>query len=112
MTQHILVPFDGSALAEAVVPHAAALARAHNAELTLFQVIAPSELRQTAGWGPVPAPIRARWVETASPLSSLVWMQSPRACRRSGLLRGPRCWPRATWRRRSSRALNAIHTRA
>lgn len=65
MTQHILVPLDGSALAEAVVPHAAALARAHHAELTLFQVIAPSELRQTAGWGPVPAPIRAGWAETA-----------------------------------------------
>jgi nucleotide-binding universal stress UspA family protein len=65
MSQHILVPLDGSALAEAVVPQAAALARANNAELTLFQVIAPSELRETAGWGPVPAPIRAGWVETA-----------------------------------------------
>jgi nucleotide-binding universal stress UspA family protein len=33
MSQHILVPLDGSALAEAVVPQAAALARANNAEL-------------------------------------------------------------------------------
>lgn len=65
MSQHILIPLDGSVLAEAVVPQAAALARAINAEVTLFQVIAPSELRETAGWGSVPAPIRAGWVETA-----------------------------------------------
>src|SRR4029453_16279554 len=65
MNQQILVPLDGSALAEVVVPHAVALARAGNAELTLFQVIAPSDLRETSGWGPVPAPVRAGWVETA-----------------------------------------------
>ena len=65
MSQHILIPLDGSVLAEAVVPQAAALARANNAELTLFQGIAPSELRDTPGWGSVPAPIRAGWVETA-----------------------------------------------
>ena len=31
----------------------------------LLQVIAPSELRETSGWGSVPAHIRAGWVETA-----------------------------------------------
>jgi nucleotide-binding universal stress UspA family protein len=65
MTRHILVPLDGSALAETVIPHAAVLARAHNADLILFQVIAPGALRQTAGWGPVPGDVRAGWAETA-----------------------------------------------
>jgi len=65
MNQQILVPLDGSALAEVVMPYAAALARANSAELMLLQVIAPSELRETSGWGSVPASIRAGWVETA-----------------------------------------------
>jgi nucleotide-binding universal stress UspA family protein len=65
MTRQILVPLDGSVLAEAAVPHAAALARTYDAELALFRVIPPSELRTTAGWGPLPATIRAGWVEIA-----------------------------------------------
>ena len=65
MNQQMLVPLDGSVLAEVVMPHAAALARASSAELILLQVIAPSELRETSGWGSVPAHIRAGWVETA-----------------------------------------------
>jgi nucleotide-binding universal stress UspA family protein len=65
MARQILVPLDGSALAAAAVPHAAALARTNDAELTLFRVIAPTELRTTTGWGPVPATIRAGWVQAA-----------------------------------------------
>jgi nucleotide-binding universal stress UspA family protein len=65
MTRQILVPLDGSALAEAVLPQAAALAHTNDAELTLFRVVAPTELGQTNGWGPVPATIRAGWVEAA-----------------------------------------------
>jgi nucleotide-binding universal stress UspA family protein len=57
MTQHILAPLDGAALAPAVVPHVAALARIYGADVTLLQIVAPTELRQTPGWGPVPAPI-------------------------------------------------------
>lgn len=37
----IMVPLDGSALAEAALPHATALARQSHAELTLFQVVPP-----------------------------------------------------------------------
>ncbi|GIV98096.1 MAG: universal stress protein UspA [Herpetosiphonaceae bacterium] len=41
MEQQILVPLDGSALAEAVLPPAAALARATGRALTLMRVIGP-----------------------------------------------------------------------
>ena len=37
---HILVPLDGSRLAECVLPHAAALARAFGARITLLRVVA------------------------------------------------------------------------
>lgn len=37
---HILVPLDGSRLAECVLPHAAALARAFGGRITLLQVVA------------------------------------------------------------------------
>ena len=60
MNQQILVPLDGSALAEVVMPYAAALARANSAELMLLQVIAPSELRETSNWGSVPTSIRTK----------------------------------------------------
>lgn len=39
MIRHILVPLDGSELAECVLPHAAALSRAFNAQITLLQVL-------------------------------------------------------------------------
>lgn len=39
MYKRILVPLDGSAIAEAVLPHAQNVARMHNAELRLLRVI-------------------------------------------------------------------------
>ena len=42
MEQQILVPLDGSALAETVLPHAEALARANGYAL-LLHVVTPSE---------------------------------------------------------------------
>jgi len=39
MYQKILVPLDGSSLAESVLPHVRALASTHNAEVVLLQVI-------------------------------------------------------------------------
>ena len=48
MFDHILVPLDGSALAECVLPHAVALARAFESRLTLLQVLEhPSSSSQT-----------------------------------------------------------------
>lgn len=41
MQTHIVVPLDGSSLAETVLPHAAALARAFSARVTLLRVIPP-----------------------------------------------------------------------
>lgn len=42
MFERILVPLDGSALAECVLPHAAALARAYNSEILLLRVQDPA----------------------------------------------------------------------
>lgn len=39
MINHILVPMDGSSLAECVLPHAVAIARAFEARVTLLQVL-------------------------------------------------------------------------
>ncbi len=39
MLDHILVPLDGSSLAECVLPHAVAIARAFNARITLLRVL-------------------------------------------------------------------------
>mgnify|MGYP000851923846 CR=1 FL=1 len=39
MFHHILVPLDGSVLAECVLPHVVAVARASNAQVTLLQVV-------------------------------------------------------------------------
>jgi nucleotide-binding universal stress UspA family protein len=41
--QHILVPLDGSTLAELALAEAAALSRLPNSEVTLLQVIPPIE---------------------------------------------------------------------
>ena len=41
MQTHIVVPLDGSSLAETILPHATALARVHSARLTLLRVIPP-----------------------------------------------------------------------
>lgn len=46
MISHILVPLDGSALAECVLPHVSAIAQAFNARLTLLHIVAlPDEGR-------------------------------------------------------------------
>lgn len=42
MINHILIPLDGSALAECVLPHALAIGRAFGAQLTLLQVLEPA----------------------------------------------------------------------
>jgi nucleotide-binding universal stress UspA family protein len=39
MLDHILVPLDGSSLAECVLPHAVAIAKAFDAQITLVQVL-------------------------------------------------------------------------
>ena len=39
MFDTILVPLDGSQLAECVLPHAAAFARSFNAEITLLRIL-------------------------------------------------------------------------
>jgi nucleotide-binding universal stress UspA family protein len=43
MLDHILVPLDGSRLAESVLPHAVALARAFGSRLTLLRAVARSD---------------------------------------------------------------------
>jgi nucleotide-binding universal stress UspA family protein len=46
MINHILVPLDGSALAECVLPHVSAIAQAFNARITLLQIAnRPNEIR-------------------------------------------------------------------
>jgi nucleotide-binding universal stress UspA family protein len=42
MTSHILVPLDGSVLAECVLPHVLAIAPSVNARITLLHVVEPS----------------------------------------------------------------------
>lgn len=42
MGHHILIPLDGSVLAECVLPHVVAIARAFNSRLTLLRVIEPA----------------------------------------------------------------------
>src|SRR5258707_10425369 len=39
MIRHVLVPLDGSAVAESVIPHTVAIASAFDARLTLLQVV-------------------------------------------------------------------------
>jgi nucleotide-binding universal stress UspA family protein len=42
MFEHVLVPLDGSSLAECVLPHAVALAQAFGSQVTLLEVIEPT----------------------------------------------------------------------
>lgn len=46
MFEHILLPLDGSALAECVLPHAVALATVHDASVTLLQVLETGQERR------------------------------------------------------------------
>ena len=74
MVRRILVPLDGSPLAESALPHAAAIAQAFQSEILLLRVLS-SERR--AGQQPVDsADWRLRRTEAASYLESLVsWLE-------------------------------------
>src|SRR6185503_16105223 len=64
--QQILVPLDGSALAENVLPHAEALARITGRGLLLQHVVTPAETSQTRLWSAAaPADLRRQWEESA-----------------------------------------------
>ena len=56
MIKRIVVPLDGSKLAEMALPHAVAFARANNYGLTLLRVAVSSAPVTTAPWGAVPSP--------------------------------------------------------
>jgi nucleotide-binding universal stress UspA family protein len=61
MQREILVPLDGSTLAEMALPHAMALARAEDCSLDLLRVLLPAELLHT--WSPdVPLETVKQWV--------------------------------------------------
>ena len=63
MERQILVPLDGSGLAEAVLPHAARLAQATASSLQLIRVVAPPTVAPSLAW-PMPAPVNIeRWLE-------------------------------------------------
>lgn len=56
MIKRIIVPLDGSKLAEMALPHAVAFARANNYGLTLLRVAVSGAPITTAPWGAVPPP--------------------------------------------------------
>lgn len=58
-SNRLLVPLDGSRLAEMALPHAVRLAQATSSELTLLQVVMPFVLYDPMGTGIVPSP--AAW---------------------------------------------------
>lgn len=60
--QKVLIPLDGSALAETVIPHAQALARLSDSIVLLLHVVTPSETSQTRFWSAAaPADLRRQW---------------------------------------------------
>lgn len=62
MTQSILVPLDGSALAETVLPHVTALARATARSLTLLTIVPRPSMLTASGWPPaLPQTLAGRW---------------------------------------------------
>lgn len=64
LEQQILVPLDGSALAENILPHAEVMARSSACGLLLLHVITPSETNQTRLWSAAaPADLRRQWEE-------------------------------------------------
>ena len=57
MQKQIVVPLDGSRLAEKAIPHAVAMARATGSELTLLQVVSITQSPNPLAWGvPVVSP--------------------------------------------------------
>jgi nucleotide-binding universal stress UspA family protein len=66
VNQHILVPLDGSARAEAVLPHAERFARLSGSALTLLHVATELERSQTLFWvATAPAELRQQWERAA-----------------------------------------------
>src|SRR5512138_1217460 len=66
MERHVLIPLDGSAVAEAVLPHAERFARLTGSALTLLHVVTDAERSQTDFWvAAAPADIRRRWEQSA-----------------------------------------------
>jgi nucleotide-binding universal stress UspA family protein len=62
MTRTILVPLDGSTLAERALPHAAAMARASGDAMLLLRVVTPTEASQSLFWkATIPAELRDEW---------------------------------------------------
>ena len=101
MLSRILVPLDGSALAEAIIPQVVELAALRKGEVLLLRV---ALAHANPGLDPVEAQVRAieeaqaylEGIETrlaAQGLSVKCCSYGPR----------PRCQPRRTWRRRPAR---------
>ena len=66
MKQQILVPLDGSAVAEAVLPHAERFARITGSTITLLHVVTDVERSQTQFWvAAAPAELRRQWEQAA-----------------------------------------------
>lgn len=64
MISHILVPLDGSALAECVLPHVSAIAQAFNARITLLHVVDfPHEIKAEQAIDPLDFYLRKREAE-------------------------------------------------
>jgi nucleotide-binding universal stress UspA family protein len=64
LEQQILVPLDGSALAENILPHAEVLGRISACGLLLLHVVTPAESNQTRLWSAAaPADLRRQWEE-------------------------------------------------
>jgi nucleotide-binding universal stress UspA family protein len=66
MLQQVLVPLDGSAVAESILPHAERFARLTGSTLTLLHVVTDVERSQTQFWvATAPAELRQSWEQAA-----------------------------------------------
>ena len=62
MLAHVLIPLDGSSLAECVLPHGLSVAKAFGARVTLMQVV---EQAETGGRAPTIDPLEWRYSQAA-----------------------------------------------
>ena len=62
MLAHVLIPLDGSSLAECVLPHGLSVAKAFGARVTLMQVVEPAE---TGGRAPTIDPLEWHYSQAA-----------------------------------------------
>ena len=85
MLDHLLLPLDGSQLAECVLPHAAALAAAFNARLTVLRVL---EKPATPGQAPAIDPVS--W-HLSKAKRTLIWKPSPASSTRCASPLKPLC---------------------